>query len=83
MDTVRADPPITSLHLQSPTFLATGKKEFRHELVSKHDVYYDIPHVAKESALFPMNEQFLKKMISFPLTLLWQVQKVCRTYVFL
>lgn len=50
---------------------------------SKHDIYYDIPRVAKESALFPMNEQFLKKIISFPLTLLWQVQKVCRTYAFL
>ena len=34
-------------------------------------------------ALFPVNEQLLKKMIVFPLTLVWQVLKGCRTHVLL
>ena len=60
--------------------LGTGKKN-SDTFSCKQDIYYYIPHVVNEAALFPVNEQLLKKMIAFPLTLVWQVLKGCRTHL--
>lgn len=75
----------TPFHIQSPMILATGKKNS--DMFScKHDIYYHIPHIVNEVALFPVNEQLLKKVIAFALPLVWQVatrMSSCRTHTLL